>query len=148
VLDGANLQLVAASETHEPPSGLERTLLHQIQRSQVELDTLSDPEANTQIIESLRIPSGPAPGESLPANQQTGSTLPRPSRPSLFTESVPPGTREENHSLVVLMAQRAGRRSAIGGAILTIDPGVSVVLDSQLLLAVGEAVHELEKRPA
>jgi hypothetical protein len=148
VLDGAKLQLVAASATHEPPQDLERTLLHQIQQSQVQLDTLADPDANTQIIESLRIPSGPASGQSLPANQQTGSGIPRHSRSSLFTESVPPVTREEDHSLVVLLAQRAGRRSAVGGVILTLDPGVSVVLDSQLLLAVGEAVHDLEKRPA
>lgn len=144
VLDGVKLQLVAASATHEPPQDLELSLLTQIKQSQVELDTLADPESNTQIIESLRVKSSRAPGMRSSARAQTQSAAPRPSRPSLFTESVPPVVRDENHSLVVLTARRAGRRIAVGGVILTLEPGVSSVLDSQLLLAVGEAMQAFD----
>ncbi|HKP62615.1 MAG TPA: protein kinase [Polyangiales bacterium] len=122
LLEGDDLQLTAASATHEPPQELERELLARIQQFRAELESLAD-ESETRYSDSLRVPSVP---------------VPRP-KAALFVESIPP-TAERAYRLAVLAARRAGQQTAIGGVILTFDPAANHQIDSRLLSAIAQAV--------
>ncbi|HKP59983.1 MAG TPA: protein kinase [Polyangiales bacterium] len=144
LLDGdGGLQLAAASAIAEPPRELERELSQQLQRSQSLLDALDAPDDETRLLDSMRSAARNSlrvPAASVPANDRTSSAAPRGSQPAHVFSGSPTAHTDQHYSIVLLTSRSAGQATMIGGAILTLEPGTSVTLDPQLVLAIADAI--------
>ncbi|HKU37983.1 MAG TPA: hypothetical protein VJR89_07550, partial [Polyangiales bacterium] len=142
LLDGSSLLLAAASVVDEPPRELEQELLQSIQRTQHEFDTLDD---ETRIVESMR--AGRARHSKRSKSERAyAASDPTQLHARLFQASDAAPANSQEHRLLVLTARRGTTVRAVGGVILTLEPGNDVQVDTQLLHALADAVRPMESQ--